>query len=1023
MFKQKYMRAKYLIIAGLVVLLGLVIVQMLKLEDRIRRSKIIEIVRDDTQRQLLENITESQLIAIARNADYHFIADGDYFSVLKTHIVKDRSVNIWEDIFLKGVNMGVALPGKFPSEFTATYEQYLEWFIQIGQMNANTIRVYTILPPEFYRALAYYNLNYENRKLYMLHGVWAKEPPNDDYTNLSYTKEFLNEIKDAVDVVHGNAVIKPKRGHASGVYANDVSDYVIGWVLGREWEPQAVTKTNRKDTVGLSYGVFVDVLEPNTMEKWLAGVMEFTVRYETQKYKAQRPVSFVNWLPLDPMYHNSEYIESEDVKEFDNDLESVDMEKFSPTNIFKPGIFASYHVYPYYPDFIFLEEKYRQTKNRYGQYDNYLAYLIDLKENQQGMPMVIAEYGLPSSRGNSHYTPFGYHQGGYSEQEQADLSVLLTENIHQSRCAGAIYFAWIDEWFKNNWLVMEFEKPQERRIKWHNMENPEQNYGIIALESRKIEINGSPDDWNRNLNKPFIDVDYDPAYLYLSAFMPEIDFKKNNLYIAIDTYDKNRGSFRLPFTDKKLRRGVEFLVEIKDSNNANVLVDKHYDIFTNRVKGIVPGYRSVKNHDGVFVEQFLLANRSRVDILGDTFPETLHNRGKLLFGKSNNPKTSNADFYYTDDGFLEMRLTWQILNVTDPSTMSVLDGNPKTGSIDVAETDGFVFLFFVTDKSDKIVNVYPNNRTYRFSWDKWDEPEYQSRKKPVYYALAELFREIEPLEDVAADEAPQDHNFYLCNYYRGRDAAVTFAFEGRCFSQYANAAPVFFKYRLNATFSKVEHLMTTSGAAQYRKMLAGEFLDLQKGGHEIRPYNDWTFDTQDGERISAMPYKQSYTFHRIRHDDNPSLRSIDTILKEGKDSWIIFLMRHIYEPQTREYNNLLHLAGRDAHNISPAYLDKLVRLSRNTGYWVAPFSKVADYLHVYENSSINTDKYQNRFFITLENDLDHHYDNTVVTIKYEGPANLLRVSGSASDGVFRVRGGKLFIDMSPNREVIVEIIE
>jgi hypothetical protein len=50
--------------------------------------------------------------------------------------------------------MGLALPGKFPAEFSTDSTLYARWFVQISEMHANTLRIYTILPLEFYRALA-----------------------------------------------------------------------------------------------------------------------------------------------------------------------------------------------------------------------------------------------------------------------------------------------------------------------------------------------------------------------------------------------------------------------------------------------------------------------------------------------------------------------------------------------------------------------------------------------------------------------------------------------------------------------------------------------------------------------------------------------------------------------------------------------------------------------------------------------------------------------------------------------------
>ncbi len=74
----------------------------------------------------------------------------------------------------------------------------------------------------------------------------------------------------------------------------------------------------------------------------------------------------------------------------------------------------------------------------------------------------------------------------------------LTKDIYDTKCGGAIYFEWIDEWFKHNWLVMDFEQPYDNRKLWHNMENPEQNFGIYAYESRSKTIDGKINDWEND---------------------------------------------------------------------------------------------------------------------------------------------------------------------------------------------------------------------------------------------------------------------------------------------------------------------------------------------------------------------------------------------------------------------------------------------------------------------------------------------------------------------------------------------
>lgn len=1010
------MRAKYLVILILILMLGFVIAQMLKLEERIRKSRVVEVIMEDLTKPLMEELPYDQIVKLVESSQHHFRAEGDYLSALTTHLTRGVKTHTWDDVFIKGVNMGVAIPGKWPSEFAATYDDYLEWFIMIGQMNANTIRTYTILPPEFYRALAYYNLHYENRKLWLMQGVWAEEPPNDNYGDPGYTRQFLKEIRDAIDVIHGNLVRQPRHGHADGVYSADVSRYTIGWALGREWEPHAVSSTNKNDSIDLPYGVFIDLLEGNSMEKWLAGVMEFTARYETQSYQSQRPISFINWLTLDPMYHNREMGV--------DDLESVDMEKFSHTELFKPGLFASYHVYPYYPDYIYLEEKYSNTLNHHGDPDNFLAYLLDLKRHQQGMPLVIAEYGLPTSRGNSHYTPFGYHHGGYTEQEQADISVLMTENIHRSGCAGALYFSWIDEWFKNNWLVQEFEEPQEQRKNWHNVENPEQNYGIIAMESRKKIIDGKPDDWGRNSSRQFLAADADPSYFYLAANIEAVDFSKHNLYIAIDTHDKNRGSFRLPFTSQQLNRGAEFLVAIKGHDDANVLVDHHYTLYSNRFTGERPGFKSVSNQEGNFIEQFLLSNPSRIDVLGDTSEEVKHNRGKLLFGNMLNPETSNAGIFWTEKGFIEMRVSWQVLNVADPSSLMVIDGTNPDGTIAISETKGFHMSFYLTDKKNTPLKGYPNGKTLWFSWDKWEEPEFSSRIKPVYHALSDLFKKIDPLPYDQIHDIPETHIFELCDFYRGRAGAITFAFDGRCFSQFSNAMPMLDKYSLKATFSRAYYGHEAVGGTHYMQMLEENFAKVSDEGHEVRPAFPWLVAPGTaGEMIVASPWRNTHPFIRVTSDENPNLPRADSIMRQNTGLWSVFLLRHVYDPLTREYKNLIHLAGKEVDNVSPVYFEKLIRLGRNTGFWVAPFKQVTEYMHIRENSQITLTGRNSLYFLTVTNQLNNSLNQQPVTVMYNGPAKVIRIRESASDGTFRVRGGKLFVDLWPNREARIEILE
>ena len=65
------------------------------------------------------------------------------------------------------------------------------------------------------------------------------------------------------------------------------------------------------------------------------------------------------------------------------------------------GWFASYHAYPYYPDFMLYDPGYSIARSPEGR-SNYFGYLTALKKHHRGVPLLIAEYGVPSSRGIAH---------------------------------------------------------------------------------------------------------------------------------------------------------------------------------------------------------------------------------------------------------------------------------------------------------------------------------------------------------------------------------------------------------------------------------------------------------------------------------------------------------------------------------------------------------------------------------------------------------------------------------------------
>ncbi len=1070
------MKSKYFVISILVILISIILYFMMKVENKIRQEKIIVVDSTVVRVELLPEFDIKILSAAAEKVSPDFRIKKDYFQIKKNV----KGVNEWESIFLKGVNLGAALPGKFPSEFPQDFDLYMNWFIQIGEMNSNVVRVYTILPPVFYEAFANYNLIYSDKPLYLMQGVWATVPDSHDYMNEDYSYDFRKEIKDVIDVIHGNSVLEPLKGKASGTYVSDVSKYTVAFLLGREWEPRSVTYTNQNNRRKSFSGDFVCVPSGTPMETWLAEMMDYTYKYETLKYKSQHPVSFVNWLPLDPMHHNSEFIENDKVREYDNDLESIDFQKFHNTKFAKSGIYAAYHAYPYYPDYVYLDIKYRHDEN------NYKAYLKDLKDFCPDIPLIIAEYGVPSSRGNSHYTPYGFDQGGHNEIEQANINKILTENIHETDCGGAIMFEWIDEWFKFNWMVMDFEQPQHRRKYWHNKENPEQNFGVLAVENRTIIPDGQKNDWQEpsKFDEKNVQAHADPSYFYLKYELDDFRFDEKNLLIAIDTYDENKGEHNLAMLKKDAPTGIEFLLELSSRDSAYVLIDDEYSVFSDIYNDYVPVYRSMSNSDGRFVPQELISNRARETLLGEKFPQKIHNRSKLVCG--NVDENSNADWYYSDEtGILEIRLPWHLLNVSDPSSLQVLDDKPDTPDIETTEIENFKIYTYITDNKNNVLYTVPENeKSYKYIWSKWDIPEYEVRKKAQYDTLKTLFASLKPNETIYSESVTEE--FEIAKWYENKKGAISVTFDDTGMGQYEFAFETLKKYHITGTFGVVgewvaesPHTTTEDGGFGIERMGWEQIRKLHEYGNEISSHgylhkridknkkiedivfqlkkNKDLIESKIGDQVYTIQYPYSFADEKIYsaaersgfmfgrigdnsqnncienllhlnsktilNDKDPSQIEIQKIIEDNYGEWTVFMYHHIFPENSKEMHLFDYHNVYNRYSVTPRVFDNQIRLIRNSDYWIAPVSAVGKYIIERENTTVKTQNGFNSYIVELYSELNPLVYDQPLSVTFKTDWKIVKVSNSSSDGVYNVRNNEIVFSAAVNKKIIIERIK
>ncbi|WP_394175742.1 hypothetical protein [Guptibacillus hwajinpoensis] len=678
----------------------------------------------------------------------------------------------WEDLLIKGVNMGIAKPGYFPGEAAITKSEYLRWFKQIGEMNANAIRIYTIHPPSFYEALLDYNST-SDEPLYLFHGVWVEEEPliaSEDAFDEENTKRLDKAIKDTVDLIHGNATIKEKRGHASGRYTADVSPYVIGWVLGIEWDPKVVVSTNEKHEGMTEYqGNYLNTIGASPFEIWVAEMMDDTVSYEMDQYNWQRPVSFTNWVTTDLLEHPAEPSEEED-------LVSVDPNVIELNDKYYAGQFASYHIYPYYPDFLNYEEEYVNYVDKDGEKNNYAGYLNALR-NVHSMPILVAEFGVPASRGMTHRNVYGMNQGFNSEEEQGRTDAKLFGNIVSENYAGGLIFSWQDEWFKRTWNTMDHDN-SDRRPFWSNDQTNEQQFGLLSFDPGNdltIKVDGDIEDWEeaeieplyQNVGENFksLSMTSDEKYIYFRLDyknMSKEQLEQEKTMLVFDTVS-GQGSTQLSVEPElKTSAGIDFILNLAGVNQSRLTVQSHYDSFYYQYGEDLElikkqDYAKEKDNDIFHPIRLALNKELTIPSQNKTLPFDSYETGLLTYGNAN-PKSKDynslSDFIVKDN-VIEIRLPWALFNVKDPSTKEMMGDMWKSGieaskkveefkvgvvmyEGDVEESD--ISITSLKDTAPEMKNNFlPVNQFYKFDWEKWSEPNYHERLKQSYYIMQDEF--------------------------------------------------------------------------------------------------------------------------------------------------------------------------------------------------------------------------------------------------------------------------------------------
>jgi len=689
-----------------------------------------------------ESKSDSYNFVTEKGLKYRVKAEGNFFYFYEN--------GEWQKKFLKGVNIGAGEPGAFPGELTISYEDYYRWFQYISDMNANCIRVYTTLMPQFYNALLDFNNQAEN-PLYLFQGVWMDE--NDIVTyadayaeNEKIKTEFTTNAINMVDAIHGNAVLPERAGFASGTYTADVSKYFGGWILGMEWDPNFVQNTNVTNPDRNSYdGTYLYTQSATPFEAFLCSVGDAVIERETTTYHFQVPVAFSNWVTTDTLTHPEEPYK-------DEDSVSVNMENIKSRNAFLTNMFASYHVYPYYPDSLNYQTDYLSYTDETGKINTYRAYLKDLKLSNT-MPIIIAEFGVPTSRGMGHESVMGYNQGYIDETDQGRIILDMFNSMYQENYAGGIAFAWQDEWFKRTWNNVKFDVADKRPF-WTNAQTCEQAFGLLAFDpgatTATCYVDGDVSDWHSDTlilqnDSGSLYVKSDERYVYIMADLLNYDFDNDTLLIPVDTI-LDQGNTKMNSTGATFDKAADFVISINGKDNSRIVVDSYYDsfyyLYGEQYKMIDLNPNATLKNSGAFNNMLMcFGYEMTIPVTNVVVPFKSYETGKLQFGNANpnsDDYKSLTDFFY-NDGKLEIKIPWQLLNVMDPSDKQIMDDFYSVQNISAINFENFSFGMGVLKQGESLDVSLSGSYTY----DAWKTPTYHERLKPSYYVLQEGLTEFE----------------------------------------------------------------------------------------------------------------------------------------------------------------------------------------------------------------------------------------------------------------------------------------
>lgn len=611
--------------------------------------------------------------------------------------------NKWTSLSLKGFNINASMPGDQPGVYTRDVSVYNRFLTEIASMGGNCIRTKDLLPPEFYRTLYEYDHAHPDKPIYFLQSIDVPDSvQSKDYAGKDAQNLLKQNVKTVVDAVHGKATVTKSDEQSASVYTNDVSPYLLGYIVNPGLSAAAVQTLNQANP-GYHYdGVYVSS-NNSCAESVEAMLCDTVYTYQQQQYGYITPVgalgnaALLQGFPWTPQAQEARF----------------DAGSLKASDKTKGSFFVSYDLDPSAAYFLNNTATFASYADEQGTFA-FGGFVHAVKATEAAYPLLINGMSLST---NVNAFEQETTVNGLSESDQGNGLVRMLKTAKKEGYIGALISDLDDQWSVASQQTVPYTIPQKDKPLWQDALDPLQNTGVIAVEpTSPSQVNLSLKD---NGLMQELQLSADAKYLYATVVLNrEIQYDTEQLFIGLDTYQRNNGEYRYdPSYFATSLSGMEYIVKFDSKSSAGLYVTPSY----NRSKGT---FASAESYTGAF-----------------------NYIASLKYGSFD---SSDGELYQTGST-IHVRIPWGLLNFTDPSQKIVLDDNRTPAQI-VADpfglktvaSDGMLVSLLVANKNSKDTEyIFPQNKQsdgYKlFNWSTWKTPTYQFREKDSCGILKDYF--------------------------------------------------------------------------------------------------------------------------------------------------------------------------------------------------------------------------------------------------------------------------------------------